>query len=189
MKREKSKSKRKDQKDRKRRKHSNSYDSTSSSSSLGGVCSVTNSSNKDRGTSFGKRSARNRNKKDKKGKESVKVKIEDDEQKAVMKNIVEALEAIKVNLAKNRKPRQIVPTSRANVWCSRCGESGHFASKCYKGPQRQVHLVDPETRVYYSIPEEEVELDVNPVFQVQLAYERGKGVSQVVQTDIGPRPL
>ena len=67
-----------------------------------------------------------------------------------MKNIVDALEAIKVNLADNRKPRRIVPTSRANVWCSRCGDSGHFASECFKGPQRQVHLVDPEIGVYYS---------------------------------------
>ena len=90
------------------------------------------------------------------------------------------LEAIKVNLADNRKPRRIVPTSRANVWCSRCGESGHFASECYKGSQRQVHFIDPKFRVYYSVLEEKVELDVNPVFRVQPAYGRGKGVSQVI---------
>ena len=83
----------------------------------------------------------------------MKVKLEDGDQKAFMKNIADALEAIKVNLADNRKPRRIVPTSRANVWCSRCGDSGHFSSECLKGLQRHVHLVDPETRVYYSIPE------------------------------------
>ena len=45
-----------------------------------------------------------------KGKDVVKVKIEKDNLKK------ESLEAIKVNLAKNRKPRKIVPTSRANIW-------------------------------------------------------------------------
>ena len=43
------------------------------------------------------------------------MKIEDDDQKKVMKNIAKALKAIKVNLAENRKPRRIVPTSWANV--------------------------------------------------------------------------
>ena len=105
------------------------------------------------------------------------MKLEDGDQKAFMKNIADALEAIKVNLTDNRKPRRIVPTSRANVWCSRCGDSGHFASKCVKGPQRQVHLVDPKTGVYYSVPEEELESETNPVFRVQTTYGRGKGVT------------
>ena len=83
-----------------------------------------------------------------------------------MKNIAEALEAIKVNLIENRKPRWIVPTSRANVWGARCGDSTHFASKSYKGPQKQVHLVDPQTGVYYLVAEEEGELEVNLIFQV-----------------------
>ena len=43
------------------------------------------------------------------------MKTEDNDHKVVMKNIVEALEAIKVNLAENWKPKQIVPTSWANV--------------------------------------------------------------------------
>ena len=111
-KREKSKSRRKDRKNWKRRKHSDSFN-TSSSSSSSGVSSVTDSSDSDQGTSSGKQAARNRNQKDKKGKEPVKVKIEDDDQKAIMKNIAEALEAIKVNLSDNRKPRWIVPTMRA----------------------------------------------------------------------------
>ena len=106
-----------------------------------------------------------------------------------MKNIADALEAIKVNLADNRKPRRIVPTSRANVWCSRCGDSGHFASECFKGPQRQVHLVDPETGVYYSVPEEELEPETNPVFRVQAAYGRCKGVTQIIRSDAGARLL
>ena len=179
-KREKSKTRRKDRKNRKRSKHSDSS-STSSSNSSSKVSSVTNSSDSDQGTSSGKHGSRNRNLKSKKGKELVKVKLEDGDQKAFMKNIADALEAIKVNLADNRKARQIVPTRRANVWCSRCGDSGHFASECFKGPQKQVHLVDPETRVYYSVPEEELEPETNPVFRVQTAYGRGKGVTQIIR--------
>jgi hypothetical protein len=34
-----------------------------------------------------------------------------------MKSIEDTLEAIKVNLAENRKPRQTIPTSLMNVWC------------------------------------------------------------------------
>ena len=134
-KREKSKTRRKDRKSWKRSKHSDSS-STSSSNSSSRVSSVTNNSDSDQGTSSGKHGSWNRNPKDKKGKEPVKVKLEDGDQKALMKNIADALEAIKVNLADNRKPRRIVPTSRANVWCSRCADSGHFASECFKGPQR-----------------------------------------------------
>ena len=115
-KREKSKNRKKNQKNRKRRKHSDSS-STSSSSSSSGVSSVTDSSDSDQGTSSGRRGSQNREQKDKKFKEPVKVKLENDDQKAVMKNIVDALEAIKVNLADNRKPRRIVPTSWTNVWC------------------------------------------------------------------------
>ena len=89
------------------------------------------SSKSDLGPSTGKQATRNR-----KGKEPLKVKVEDDNHKQVMKSILEMLEAIKVNLAESRKPRRIVPTNRANVCCARCGDSGHFASKCYKGPQK-----------------------------------------------------
>ena len=187
-KRDKSKTRHKDRKIRKRSKHFDSS-STSSSNSSSGVNSVTNSSDSDQGTSSGKHGSRNRNLKAKKGKEPVKVKLEDGDQKAFMKNIADALEAIKVNLTDNRKPRRIVPTSRANVWCSRCGDSGHFASECVKGPQRQVHLVDLETGVYYSVPEEELEPETNPVFRVQTTYGRGKGVTQIIRSDAGSRPL
>ena len=127
-KREKSKSKKRDQKDQRQRKHLDTSDTSSSSSSTA-ESSGTESSESDPGPSFGKRYARNR-----KGKEILKVKVEDDDQKQVMKNIQETLEAIKVNLAKSRKSRRIVPNSRANIWCSRCRDNGHYASECYKGP-------------------------------------------------------
>ena len=123
------------------------------------------SSGSDSGPSSGKRSNRNW-----KGKEIRKVKVEDDNQKQIMKSIQESLEAIKVNLADNRKPRRIVPTSRANVWCTRCGENGHYASKCYKGPPKQVHFIDPETGVYYTILDEDEEPEINPVYRVQSVY-------------------
>ena len=104
-----------------------------------------------------------------------------------MKSIQESLEAIKVNLADNRKPRRIVPTSRTNVWCTRCGENSHYASECYKGPQKQVHFVDLETGVYYTIPDEDEEPEVNPVYRVQPVYGRGKGVTPLIRTDPGQK--
>ena len=109
--------------------------------------------------------------------------MEDDDQKQIMKSIQELLKAIKVNLADNRKPRRIVPTSPTNVWCTKCGENGHYASECYKGPQRQVHFVDPETGVYYTIPDEDEELETNPFYRVQPVYGRGKGVNPRIRTD------
>ena len=177
-KRERSKS---EKKDRRRKKHSDTSETSGSSSSTVGS-SVTESSGSDLGPSSGKRSNWNQ-----KGKEIRKVKVEDDDEKQIMKSIQESLEAIKVNLADNRKPRRIVPTSRANVWCTRCEEIGHYASECYKGPQKQVHFVDPETRVYYTIPDEDEEPEINPVYRVQMVYGRGKGVTPLIRIDPGQR--
>ena len=173
-KRERSKS---EKKDRRQKKHSDTSETSGSSSSTAGS-SVTESSDSDSGPSSGKRSTRNR-----KGKKIRKVKVEDDDQKQIMKNIQESLEAIKVNLADNRKPKRIVPTSRTNIWCTRCGENGHYASECYKGPQKQVHFVDPETGVYYTILDEDEESEVNPIYRVQPVYERSKGVIPLIRTD------
>ena len=99
-------------------------------------------------TLSGKRKSKDKN------KLITKVKEETEDFKKVTKSIQEALEVIKVNLADNRKPRRTVPVSQANVWCSRCGENGHYASECYKEPQRRVHYVDPGDEVYYTIPED-----------------------------------
>ena len=82
-----------------------------------------------------------------------------------------------MNLAESRKPRRIVPTSRGNVWCSRCGDNGHYASECYKGPKKQVHFVDPEIGVYYTILDEEDKPEVNPVYRVQPVYGRDKDIT------------
>ena len=143
---------------------------------------MTESSGSDLGLSFEKKSTRNR-----KCKETQKIKVEDDDQKQIMKNIQESLEAIKVNLADNRKPRWMVPTSQSNVWCSRYRENVHYTSKCYKGPPKQVHFVDPEIRVYYTIPDEDEEPEINPVYRVQPVYGRGKGVTPLIKTDLGQR--
>ena len=96
-------------KDRRRKKHSNTSKTSGSSSSTAGS-SVTESSGSDYGLSSGKRSTQNR-----KDKEIQKVKVEDDDQMQIMKSIQKSSEAIKVNLADNRKPKRIVPTSQTRV--------------------------------------------------------------------------
>jgi hypothetical protein len=78
----------------------------------------------------------------------VKVKTEDPESRRMMKSIEETLEAIKVNLAENRKPRRTIPTSQMNVWCARCGDPGHYASKCQRLTPKRIHYVNPEEEVF-----------------------------------------
>ena len=70
-------------------------------------------------------------------------------------------------------------TSRANVWCSRCGENGHYASECYQEPQRRVHYIDSGDEVYYAISEDRIEAEENSVFRVQPTYRRGRGATQI----------
>jgi hypothetical protein len=116
----------------------------------------------------------------------VKVKIEDRDTKNIMKTIQESLEAIKVNLADSRKPRRVVPTTRTNVWCARCGNPGHFASECSKGSTKAAHFVD-EDGVFYTLPEpEEYEDHSNPVFQIQSGFGRGRAPQQLIRTHTGP---
>ena len=50
-----------------------------------------------------------------------------------------------------------------------------------------MHFVDPKTRVYYTIPDEDEEPETNPVNQVQLVYGRGKGMTPLIRTDLGQR--
>lgn len=108
------------------------------------------------------------------------IKTEDPDSKKMMKSIQESLEAIKVNLAENRKPRRLVPTSRSNVWCGRCGEPGHYPSECQRNPQKQVHYVYPDEEIYYTMANEEEE----EVYQVQPTYARGKGIAVPIRSNM-----
>ena len=77
------------------------------------------------------------------------------ETRKMVRDIHEALEAIKVNLTESEKPRRVVPTVRSNVWCTKCGGSGHYPSECQRLPTKLVQYVDPEGSVYFAEPEEE----------------------------------
>ena len=96
-----------------------------------------------------------------------------------MKDIHEALEVIKVNLAESRKPRKVIPTTRSNVWCAQCGEPGHYPNECPRRSGRHVQFVDTEGTVYYTMPEEEEEPEEAAVFQVAPSYGRGKTPQQL----------
>ena len=88
-----------------------------------------------------------------------------------MKSIQQSLEAIKVNLAENRKPRQTVPTIRSNIWCTKCGQSGHYTHECNQSTTRRVQFVDQEGAVLWA---EEVEEEESPtVYQVVSNHGRG----------------
>ena len=99
------------------------------------------------------------------------------------------LEAIKINLAENRKPRKIVPTSRANIWCPRCRKAGHFANESSRPAQRRIHYVNPEEEIYYTIPEEKEDEVVALVFQVHPTYGRRKAPQQPLKTNNVLRPI
>jgi hypothetical protein len=125
-KKDKGKGKKEDRKDRRRWKFSDS-DSDSESSDSDESDSASSGSEEERSPSPPRRIHRSKGARE---KAIVKVKTEDPEQRRMMKSIEDTLEAIKVNLAENRKPRRTIPTSRMNVWCARCGDLGHYASEC-----------------------------------------------------------
>ena len=180
---EKGRSKKYERKGRHRRKFS---DSETSSSGTESETSVSETESSDSGIDTALARRMRRSQKERTGKKIVKVKMEDDDSKKFMKSIQESLEAIKVNLADNRKPRRIVPTTRANVWCTRCGGPGHYASECTRGTQKQVHFMDEEG-VFYTLPEtEDYEEEVNPVFQIQTGYGRGRLPQQLIRTNANP---
>jgi hypothetical protein len=149
----KGKRKKDDQKARRRRKFSNS-DSDSESSESEDSGSASSGSEEERSPLPPRRSHRSRGARE---KATVKVKTEDPESRRMMKSIEESLEAIKVNLAENQKSRRTIPTSRMNVWCTRCGDLGHYASECQRPAPKWIHYVNPEEEVFYAQPEEEAE--------------------------------
>jgi len=169
---------------RRRRKYSSSSDSSSGTET---DPSDSPSSEEEVASSSRNRNRRSGNGKDQKGKELVRVKVEEDESRKVMKSIQETLAAINVNLAESRKPRKVIPTSRANVWCSRCGEAGHFPPECNRPPQKRIQYVQPEEEVYYTFAEEEEEEEMAPVYQVQPTYGRGRATMPFGRNPVGPR--
>ena len=160
-------------KERRWRKHSKSENSSASSESDTIILNSKSSEN-DPGIGTKNRNRGRSSFQDRKGKSIAKVKNEEDKSRKMIKSIQESLEAIKVNLAKNWKPRKIIPTSRADVWYLRCGDVSHFASECNRPAQRRIHYVNPEEEVYYTILEEEEDEVVAPVFQVHPTYGRRK---------------
>jgi hypothetical protein len=164
-KKDKGKGKKEDRKDRRRRKFSDS-DSNSDSSDSDESNSASSGSEEERTPSPPRRTHRSKGAKE---KAIVKVKTEDPEQRRMMKSIEDTLEAIKVNLAENRKPRRTILISRMNVWCARCGDPGHYASECQRPTPKRVHYVNPEEEVFYAQPEEEEE-EPSAIYQVQPTY-------------------
>jgi hypothetical protein len=168
-KQDKGKRKKEDRKARRRRKFSDS-DSDSENSDSEESDSASSGSEEEWSPSPPRRSHRSKGARE---KAIVKVKTEDPEQRRMMKSIEETLEAIKVNLAENRKPRRTIPTSRMNIWCVRCGDPGHYASECQRPTPKRIHYVNPEEEVFYAQPEEEEE-EASAIYQVQPTYGRGK---------------
>ena len=172
---------------RRRRKYSSSSESRSSGKSET-TSSSSSSSEDDTPVSSKNRNRHSGNGKDRKGKELIKVKVEADDSVKMFKNIQDTLAAIQVNLAENRKPRRTIPTSRANIWCARCGEAGHYLPECNRPPQKRVQYVQPEEEVFYAYADEEEEEDEDtPVYQVQATYGRGRAPAPFGRTPQGPR--
>jgi hypothetical protein len=174
-----------EKKERRRRKYSDSETASSGSETDASLTPSSSSESEEEASSSRRYS---RVKREKASRRPIKVKEEEDDSKKFMKSIQESLEAIKVNLAEHRAPRRVVPTTRANVWCPRCGKPGHYASECPQGPQKKVHFVDEEG-VYYTLPDtEDYEEPVNPVFQVQTGYGKGRIPQQLIRANMPPHP-
>jgi hypothetical protein len=178
-KQDKEKGKKDDRKARRRRKFSDS-DSDSENSESEESGSASSGSEEEQSPSPPRRSHRSRGARE---KATVKVKTKDPESRRMMKSIEETLEAIKVNLAENRKPRRTIPTSRMNVWCARCRDPGHYASECQRRTPKWIHYVNLEEKVFYAQPEEEAE-ETSSIYQVQPTYERGKAPQLPIQPSV-----
>jgi hypothetical protein len=178
-KQDKGKGKKDDRKTRRRRKFSNS-DSDSESSESEESGSASSGLEEERSPSPQRRSHRSRGARE---KTTVKVKTEDPESRRMMKSIEETLEAIKVNLAENRKPRRTIPTSQMNVWYARCGDPGHYASECQRPTAKRIHYVNPEEEVFYAQLEEEAE-ETPAIYQMQPTYGLGKAPQLLIRPTV-----
>jgi hypothetical protein len=173
-------------KEKSRRNHSDSDDSSSSSESSSGTSTSESSESEAESSS---RHRKQRHSYDRKDRGTVKVKLEKDKDKDFYKSVIDTLEAIKVNIADTRKPRKLVPTSRANVWCPRCQQTGHYPSECTMPAQKRIHYVNPEEEIYYTMQEEEEDTEEALVYQVHPTYGRGKAVQHPMRTVVSAPPI
>lgn len=161
----------------KRKESSGSSDSTSTSAS--GEQTSDDSTSEDRTPPRRNTSSRGTRKDRERGS---KVKEELPESKQLMKDIQSSLSAIKIHLAGAPKPRRAIPVVRNNVWCTRCGQAGHYPQECMYGPPGRVQYVEEEGPVYFTTPDYlEEEEEVRPVYQVTPAYGRGRGQPQLLK--------
>jgi hypothetical protein len=66
-----------------------------------------------------------------------------------------------VTLAKTRPDRRLIPLKRAYVWCSNCGEQGHYPHECLKAYPK-VNQVRLEPHIYYTKSQEQVDVEAAP---------------------------
>lgn len=114
-------------------------------------------------------------KRDKAGHATVKVKVEKEDG---LKKVLAELEAIKVNMAELQKNRKAPPAQRANVWCSRCKEAGHYPTDCTAPAPKRGREVTDRNGTFFVIADEEEEEEEEPVtlYYVQNGSGRGRGV-------------
>lgn len=117
----------------------------------------------------------------------VKVKEELPEGKRLLKDIQSSLAAITVQLAEKSRPRKAIPVIRTNVWCTRCGQQGHYPNECTNAPSGSVRFVGEDGASYYMEPEyDRDELEVIPVYQVAPTYGRGRSPSLMIRPQFVP---
>lgn len=155
-----------------RRKSRYSSSSSSSSSDSSASSSDTETSSDGREDTPPRRSASKHTDRSSHGK-SKEVKAEK-ESNELMKSMLQSLEAIKVNLTDHRKPRRAIPTVRANIWCTKCGQPGHYTHECNHPTLRRVQFVDQEGGVFWTEEVEEEE-EIPAVYQVMA--NAGRGIS------------
>lgn len=109
------------------------------------------------------------------GQTTVKVKVEKEDG---LKKVLAELEAIKVNMAELQSARKAPPAQRANVWCSRCRQSGHYPTDCPAPAPTRSKFTD-RNGVHYVVGEEEFEEEEEyvTIYHVQPGYGRGRGSS------------